>query len=294
MKKPWISAIVGGFLGLFLLIGIGISARPSKPVQKSKKNIVAASELKPKSAEEILLDAEALMQRSDSKALEKEINILVSEFPASYETYITIELIGAVADKPFTKERSEYFSAEKVAGFKCSEEDVNRIIKFYGAIKTIGDNYPNANPKLKNATDSVYMAYNFSKPDYTFAGLLEAIKSLDLSRRIAVGYESRDNHKKWMNSKVVPSKTEWISEIEKKRLAERKSLEEEDKKRKIVVDKIDHALSAKYRGVRLRAESGGVEAMFELSEMLRKGIGCETNIAESNQWFEKFKRLSGN
>jgi hypothetical protein len=34
--------------------------------------------------------------------------------------------------------------------------------------------------------------------------------------------------------------------------------------------------------------------MLELTEMLRKGIGCETNIAESNQWFEKFKTLSRN
>ena len=49
-------------------------------------------------------------------------------------------------------------------------------------------------------------------------------------------------------------------------------------------------LEAKYRGVRLRAESGGVEAMFELSELLRNGIGCETNIDESNQWLKKFNQ----
>jgi len=48
-------------------------------------------------------------------------------------------------------------------------------------------------------------------------------------------------------------------------------------------------LEAKYRGVRLRAESGSVEAMFELSELLRNGIGCEKNIDESNKWFDKFK-----
>ena len=49
-------------------------------------------------------------------------------------------------------------------------------------------------------------------------------------------------------------------------------------------------LEAKYRGVRLRAESGSVEAMFELSELLRNGIGCEKNIDESNQWFNKFNQ----
>ena len=36
--------------------------------------------------------------------------------------------------------------------------------------------------------------------------------------------------------------------------------------------------------------SGSVEAMFELSELLRNGIGCEKNIDESNQWFNKFNQ----
>lgn len=55
-----------------------------------------------------------------------------------------------------------------------------------------------------------------------------------------------------------------------------------------MIDKKHQALSAKYRGVRLRAGSGGVEAMFESSEMLRNGIGCETNLEESNIWLNKF------
>lgn len=49
-------------------------------------------------------------------------------------------------------------------------------------------------------------------------------------------------------------------------------------------------LEAKYRGVRLRAESGGIDAMFELSEMLRNGLGCETNIDESIHWLNRFKQ----
>jgi hypothetical protein len=284
--------VFGVFLGLILIIGVGIASRPklSKPVPKPQKSPATVTVLEPRTAREILLDAESLLLRNNSEALKKEINNLVSEFPNSYEAYITIELIGSVSARPFTKDRSDYYSAEKVASFNCSADDVERIIKLYGAMKTIGDNYHNANPELKNATDSVYMAYNFSKPDYTFCGLLEAIKSLDLTRRIAVGYESRDNHKKWINSKVVPSKLEWLSEIENKKVAERKVVDENDRKIKVVIDKKHQALSAKFRGVRLRAESGGLEAMFELSEMLRNGIGCETNINESNQWLSKFNQ----
>ncbi len=54
--------------------------------------------------------------------------------------------------------------------------------------------------------------------------------------------------------------------------------------------KIQKLLESKYRGVRFRAESGSVEAMFELSEMLRNGIGCNTNIEESIQWLNKFQK----
>ena len=284
--------VFGVFLGLILIIGVGIASRPklSKPVPKPQKSPATVTVLEPRTAREILLDAESRLLRNNSEALKKEINNLVSEFPNSYESYITIELIGAVSDRLFTKDRSEYYSTEKVASFNCSTDDVERIIKLYGAMKTIGNNYHNANPELKHATDSAYMAYNFAKPDYTFAGLLEAIKLLDLTRRIAVGYESRDNHKKWINSKVVPSKLEWLSEIENKKVAERKVVDENDRKIKVVIDKKHKTLSAKFRGVRLRAESGGLEAMFELSEMLRNGIGCETNINESNQWLNKFNQ----
>lgn len=81
-----------------------------------------------------------------------------------------------------------------------------------------------------------------------------------------------------------------MSEIENKKIAERKVVDENDRKIKVVIDKKHQALSAKFRGVRLRAESGGLEAMFELSEMLRNGIGCETNINESNQWLNKFNQ----
>ena len=81
-----------------------------------------------------------------------------------------------------------------------------------------------------------------------------------------------------------------MSEIENKKVAERKVVDENDRKIKVVIDKKHQTLSAKFRGVRLRAESGGLEAMFELSEMLRNGIGCETNINESNQWLSKFNQ----
>ena len=68
------------------------------------------------------------------------------------------------------------------------------------------------------------------------------------------------------------------------------NLIESNKIQSLKQNKINKLLEAKYRGVRLRAESGGVEAMFELSEMLRNGIGCETNIDESNQWLNKFNQ----
>ena len=65
---------------------------------------------------------------------------------------------------------------------------------------------------------------------------------------------------------------------------------EAEKIASIIPNKIKKQLEAKYRGVRLRAESGGIDAMFELSEMLRNGIGCETNINESIQWLAKYKQ----
>lgn len=83
-----------------------------------------------------------------------------------------------------------------------------------------------------------------------------------------------------------------MSEIENKKIAERKVVDENDRKIKVVIDKKHQALSAKFRGVRLRAESGGLEAMFELSEMLRNGIGCETNTEESNIWLDKFREMN--
>ena len=294
MKKSWMVAVVGGFLCLILVFGLAIALKSSRTSSKHPKAPVAVSEVKPRSAEEILLDAEAFMQRSDSQALAKEVNRLVSEFPNSYESYVTVELIGAVSDKPFTKEIVEHYTPEKINTFTCSSDDANRIIKIYGAISTIASGYNSAGLDKKKATDAVFRSYKFSNPDYSFAGLLEAAKSIDLTRRLAVGYESRGNQKLWMNSKLVPSKLEWLAELDNKKAVAKSVLDEDNKKKKSEIDKREKALNAKYRGVRLRAESGSSEAMLELSEMLRNGIGCEKNFEEADQWLRKSTQKTKN
>ena len=87
-----------------------------------------------------------------------------------------------------------------------------------------------------------------------------------------------------------PSEEELSEQVRQKEQKIQIYLIESNKTQSAKQNKINKLLEGKYRGVRLRAESGGVEAMFELSEMLRNGIGCETNIDESNQWLNKFNQ----
>ena len=79
MKKPRIAAMFGVFFGLILIIGVGIASKPklSKPVPRPQKAPATVSVLEPRSAREILLDAESLLLRNNSQALQKEINNLV-------------------------------------------------------------------------------------------------------------------------------------------------------------------------------------------------------------------------
>jgi len=87
-----------------------------------------------------------------------------------------------------------------------------------------------------------------------------------------------------------PTEEELSEQVRQKERKTEFALVESNKTESIKQNKIKKQLESKYRGVRLRAESGGVQAMFELSEMLRNGIGCETNIDESNQWLNKFNQ----
>ncbi len=294
MKKPWMSAIFGGFLGLFLIIGIGISARPSKPVQKSKINIVAASELKPKSAEEILLDAEALMQRNDHQGFVENINKLLSDFPNSYESFIAGEIIRFSRASRKPSNTIEVETQKNSNDSLCKLKDAESIIDSYNALATLCANYAKSSDlEKRRAADALFRAYSLSNPDYTLAGLLESLKSIELSRQLALGNVSR-SESSGKPSRLVSTKFEWIKEKENQEKLRQESITESNIKKQAADEKRINSLKAKYRGVRLRAESGSSEAMLELSEMLRKGIGCETNIAESNQWFEKFKTLSEN
>lgn len=45
--------------------------------------------------------------------------------------------------------------------------------------------------------------------------------------------------------------------------------------------------TGRFKGVKLRAESGSAEAMLELAELYRKGIGTETNEVEAAKWQAK-------
>lgn len=120
-------------------------------------------------------------------------------------------------------------------------------------------------------------------------GLLEALKSIDLSRKIALGEEPPSGSKGEFK-RLVLTRIEWIKEKDNKERLKQEAVSVSNRRNEKEDQKRNNALKSKYRGVRLRAESGGVEAMFELSELLRNGIGCETNINESNQWLSKFNQ----
>jgi TPR repeat protein len=138
----------------------------------------------------------------------------------------------------------------------------------------------------KRAADALFRAYSLANPDYTLAGLLESLKSIELSRQLALGNVSapRSSGKP---SRLVPTKVAWIKEKENQEKLRQESIAESNSKQQAADEKRINSLKAKYRGVRLRAESGSSEAMLELSEMLRKGIGCEMNLEEADQWLRK-------
>lgn len=93
----------------------------------------------------------------------------------------------------------------------------------------------------------------------------------------------RENYKKPTEEELAAQHKEW----ERQTAIQKVESSLKENQTKIKNQKL---LEAKYRGVRLRAESGSVEAMFELSNMLRNGIGCNTNIEESIQWLNKFQK----
>jgi len=104
-------------------------------------------------------------------------------------------------------------------------------------------------------------------------------------------YLEKKKYKKPTDEELAAQHKEWErqTDLQKNELKLTENTNDTNKIESKKPSKNQKLLEAKYRGVRLRAESGSVEAMFELSELLRNGIGCETNIDESNKWFDKFK-----
>jgi len=294
MKNSWLVAIVGGSLSLLLIFGLGIASKSSKSVLKRQKAPVVASEVKDRSAEEILLDAEALMQRNDHQGFINNINKLFSHFPNSYESFIAGEIIRFSRISRKSSTTSQVESSNNSNDGLCKLKDAESIIDSYNALAALCANYAKSSDlEKKRAADALFRAYSLSNPDYTLAGLLESLKSIELSRQLALGNVS-SLESSGKPSRLVSAKFEWVKEKENQEKLRQESIAESNTKKQAADEKRINSLKSKYRGVRLRAESGSSEAMLELTEMLRKGIGCETNIAESNQWFEKFKTLSRN
>jgi hypothetical protein len=277
-------AVVGGIFSLLLIFGLAIASKSSKSPSKRLKDPVAVSEVKPRSAEEILLDAEALMQRNDYQGFIRNMNKLFVDFPDSYESFVAEEVIQfSRASRKLTNTNNtenETISNDRM----CQTES---IIKSYNALAVVCANYANSSDlEKKRVADALFRAYSLANPDYTLAGLLESLKSIELSRQLALGNVSapRSTGKP---ARLVPTKVAWIKEKKNQEKMRQESIDLSNQKKQAIEEKRNNSLKAKYRGVRLRAESGSSEAMLELSEMLRNGIGCEKDLKEADQWLIK-------
>ena len=287
MKKSLMVAVVGGFFSLLLIFGLAIASKSSKSPSKRLKVPVAVSVVKPRSAEEILLDAEALMQRNDHQEFIRHLNKLFVDFPDSYESFVAEEVIQfSRARRKLTNTNNtenETISNNRM----CQTEDAESIIKSYNALAVVCANYANSSDlEKKRAADALFGAYSLANPDYTLAGLLESLKSIEISRQLALGNVSapRSTGKP---ARLVPTKVAWIKEKKIQEKLRQESIDLSNQKKQAIEEKRNYSLKAKYRGVRLRAESGSSEAMLELSEMLRNGIGCEKDLKEADQWLMK-------
>lgn len=287
-------AVVGGFLSLLLIFGPGIASKSSKSVSKRQKPPVDASEVKARSAEEILLDAEALMQRNDHQEFIKNVNHLFVEFPASYESFIADEMIQFSRTSRRSSNTNQVENQSISNDRLCQLEDAESIINSYNALAILCANYAKSSDlEKKRAADILFRAYSLADPDYTLAGLLESLKSMERSRQLALGNVSAPRSA-GKPSRLVPTKVAWIKEKENQEKLRQESIAESNSKQQAADEKRINSLKAKYRGVRLRAESGSSEAMLELSEMLRKGIGCEMNLEEADQWLRKSTQKANN
>lgn len=159
MKNSRTAAVVGVFFGLILIIGVGIASRPrlSKPVPKPPKSPVASSELKPKSAEEILLDAEALMQRNDHQAFLAELNRIVSRFPDSYESFIVKEVANFLRTSKNLINKSNDRIRPFLNNGLIEAEDSDKIIESYNSLATLCGNYANSSDSEKSTQRNFYL-----------------------------------------------------------------------------------------------------------------------------------------
>ena len=126
----------------------------------------------------------------------------------------------------------------------------------------------------------------------SFTGSYGGNRYSDLNVISEERYLEKKNYKKPTDEELAAQHKEWERQtaLQKNELKLTENQNGTNKIESKKPTKNQKLLEAKYRGVRLRAESGSVEAMFELSELLRNGIGCDTNIDESNQWFNKFNQ----
>lgn len=125
-----------------------------------------------------------------------------------------------------------------------------------------------------------------------FTGSYGGNKYSDLNVISEEQFIEKKNYKKPTDEELAAQHKEWERQtaLQKNELKLTENQNDTNKIESKKPSKNQKLLEAKYRGVRLRAESGSVEAMFELSELLRNGIGCDTNVDESNQWFNKFNQ----
>ena len=163
--------------------------------------------------------------------------------------------------------------------------------KLQTSLDSIGELGANENWKFKiDYVDKNAVTVRFDK-------FTENISFVGVSELNVISEEKfieKKNYKKPTAEELAAQHKEWERQtaLQKQeiKIIENQNQNETNKIESKKINKSQKLLEGKYRGVRLRAESGGVEAMFELSEMLRNGIGCETNIDESNQWLNKFNQ----
>ncbi len=286
MKKPWILLGTGGVLGLFMIIGFWFYPLSSKTAPKPKKPTTVVSQLKPRSAQEMLSDAEALMQRSDTVALKNQINDLCDKFPDSFEAHVAFELISKMRSR-YQQDNAELSGLSDTNKIQaCGLPDSDVIIAFYNSILKISSEYGTSGVQRRDAIDKTFGKGEILLPNYYFQRLLKFANKLGPSG-IPYILGERNNQSRISDDQIISiqnklEKVEWEEKNKENIKIDYQKTNKNDGKRNKI-------LTSKYKGVRLRAESGSFEAMLELSEMLRSGVGCETNLEEANQWLEKFK-----